>query len=164
MVLDFLDIAWLPVNLGVKTGGWKLLLIGMSDDSEQFLAAVRGGVTAYLLKEASFREVIEAVRSAARGEAVCPPELCGVLFHQVAQMARSRSVPPLTERPKLTLRQQRLVGLVAKGLTNKEIASSLNLSEYTVKNHLSRIMRQVDAESRGQAVQVIQLHGYSLSS
>jgi DNA-binding NarL/FixJ family response regulator len=167
MVLDFLDIAWLPVNLGVKAGGLsaqKLLLIGMSDDSRQFLAAVRSGVTAYLLKEASVREVVEAVRSASRGEAVCPPELCGFLFHQVVQMARNRSVPPLTERPKLTLRQQQLVGLVAKGLSNKEIASRLNLSEYTVKNHLSRIMRQVDAESRGQAVQALQSYGYSLSS
>jgi DNA-binding NarL/FixJ family response regulator len=167
MVLDFLDTAWLPINLGLKTAGLaaqKVLLISMSDDTDQFLAAVRGGVTAYLLKEASIKEVLEAVRSTFRGEAVCPPQLCGFLFHHVAHMARSRSVPPLAERPNLTLRQQQLVGLVAKGLTNKEIASRLSLSEYTVKNHLSRIMKQVDAESRGQAVRAILSHGYSLNS
>ena len=56
------------------------------------------------------------------------------------------------------------MGLVAQGLTNKEIASRLNLSQYTVKNHLSRIMKQVDADSRGDAVQAILSHGYSLSS
>ena len=167
MVLDFLNTTWLPANPDVKAGGSstrKLLLIGMSDDPAQFLAAVRGGVTAYLLKEASIKEVIEAVRSTFRGEAVCPPALCGFLFRHVTQMARSRSAPRLAARLNLTLRQQELVGLVAKGLTNKEIASRLNLSEYTVKNHLSRIMKQVDAESRGQAVQAILSHGYSLNS
>ena len=167
MVLDFLDAAWLPVNLGPKAGGLaapKLLLISMSADTDQFLAAVHGGVTAYLLKEASIKEVIEAVRSTFNGEAVCPPELCSFLFHHAARMARGGSATRFAERPNLTLRQQQLVGLVAKGLTNKEIASRLNLSEYTVKNHLSRIMKQVDAESRGQAVRAILSHGYSLNS
>lgn len=167
MVLDFLDTVWLPISLRLNAGGLaaqKVLLVSMCDDTDQFLAAVRAGVTAYLLREASIKEVIEAVRSTFRGEAGCPPELCGFLFRQVAHMARSRSVPPLAERPTLTLRQQQLLGLVAKGHTNKEIASRLNLSEYTVKNHLSRIMKQVDAESRSQAVQAILSHGYSLNS
>jgi DNA-binding NarL/FixJ family response regulator len=66
--------------------------------------------------------------------------------------------------PTLTLRQQHLVGLVARGLTNKEIAAQLNISEYTVKNHVRRIMKQVDAESRSQAVEAIRLHGYELNS
>jgi DNA-binding NarL/FixJ family response regulator len=57
-----------------------------------------------------------------------------------------------------------LVGLVAKGLTNKEIASRLNISEHTVKNHIRRIMKQVDAESRSQVVEAIRSHGYTLSS
>jgi len=54
--------------------------------------------------------------------------------------------------------------LVAKGLTNKEIAARLNLSEYTVRNHIYRIMKQVDARSRSQAVQMILSSGYSFSS
>ena len=71
---------------------------------------------------------------------------------------------PTVKRPDLTLRQQQLVGLVAKGLTNKEIASRLNISEYTVKNHVRRIMKRVDAVSRSQAVEAIRSHGYSLNS
>jgi len=67
-------------------------------------------------------------------------------------------------KPDLTLRQQQLVSLVAKGLTNKEIASQLNLSEFTVRNHIHRILKQVDAESRSQAVEAIRSHGYSLSA
>jgi regulatory LuxR family protein len=53
---------------------------------------------------------------------------------------------------------------MANGVTEKEIASRLNLPEYTVKNHLSRILKQIDAESRGQAVQAILSCGYSLNS
>jgi len=68
-----------------------------------------------------------------------------------------------TSKPDLTLRQQQLVTLVAKGLTNKEIASQLNLSEFTVRNHIHRILKQVDAESRSEAVETIRAHGYSIS-
>jgi DNA-binding NarL/FixJ family response regulator len=58
-------------------------------------------------------------------------------------------------KPNLTLRQMQLVTLVAQGVTNKEIASQLNLSEFTVKNHLCRIMKQVDAETRYEAVESV---------
>jgi len=64
----------------------------------------------------------------------------------------------------LTLRQQQLVSLVAKGLTNKEIAARLNLSEYTVRNHIHRILKQVDAESRSEAVETIRAFGYTIST
>jgi DNA-binding NarL/FixJ family response regulator len=61
-------------------------------------------------------------------------------------------------------RQQRLATLVAKGLSNKEIAAQLNLSEFTVKNHLRRIMKRFSAKSRTQAVDAILTHGYSLAN
>jgi DNA-binding NarL/FixJ family response regulator len=53
---------------------------------------------------------------------------------------------------------------VAKGLTNKEIASRLNLSEFTVRNHIHRILKQVDAETRSQAVETIRSYGYSITA
>ena len=74
---------------------------------------------------------------------------------------------PLTyslPKPELTLRQQQLVTLVAKGLTNKEIASHLNLSEFAVRNHIHNILKQVDASSRSEAVETIRSYGYAISS
>jgi len=59
----------------------------------------------------------------------------------------------------LTRRQQQLVTLVAKGRTNKEIAGELNLSEQTVKNHMHRILRQVHAENRYEAVETVRAYG-----
>jgi len=62
------------------------------------------------------------------------------------------------------LRQQQLVALVAKGLTNKEIAFRLHLSEFTVRNHVHRILRQLDAETRSEAVSVARASGYTISA
>jgi len=142
----------------------KIILVGMEPGEEQFIAAVRSGVTGYLLQDASASDVVAAVRAVFRGEAVCPPQLCSVLFRFVAQMFTEMSLPDSPSKPDLTLRQQQLVTLVAKGLTNKEIASQLNLSEFTVRNHIHNILKQVDAASRSEAVETTRAYGYSISS
>ena len=143
----------------------RIVLISMEENEEQFFTAVRSGISAYLLKDASADDVVAAVRAAARGEAVCPPRLCFALFQCMARIALETPVQNW-ERPKavLTIRQQQLIALVAKGLTNKEIASQLNLSEYTIRNHIHRIMKQVEVGSRGEAVQALREHGYSISA
>lgn len=140
-----------------------IVLIGMEDDEDQFLLAVRSGIAGYLLNDASASDVITAVRAAARGEAVCPPRLCLALFHAMAKLSREAPLPVKTKcLPCLTIRQQQLISLVAQGLTNKEIAMKLNLSEFTVKNHMHRIMKQVEAASRSAAVEAARASGYSL--
>ncbi len=157
----------LPAILAANNGalaGFRIILIGMEPDEEQFLSAVRSGVMGYLLQDACASDVVAAVRAVFRGEAVCPPQLCSVLFRSFAEMAREMTLQNSTSRPDLTLRQQQLVALVAKGLTNKEIASQLNLSEFTVRNHIHKILKQVDASSRSEAVETIRAYGYSVSS
>jgi DNA-binding NarL/FixJ family response regulator len=134
----------------------------MDSDEEHFLAAARSGVTGYLLQDASASDVVSAVRAVFRGEAVCPPQLCFTLFRCVAKMASEMPLRNSTSKPDLTLRQQQLVTLVAKGLTNKEIASRLNLSAFTVRNHIHRILKQVDVGSRSEAVEAIRAHGYPI--
>jgi DNA-binding NarL/FixJ family response regulator len=134
----------------------KVIFFGMEDDFEVFLEAINSGVAGYLLQNASTAETLVAIRMAARGGAICPPQLCLELFHFVAKLAQT-STPPnrrLCTRLGLTLRQQQLITLLSQGLTNKEIASGLNLSEFTVKNHVRRIMRQLNAGNRREAVQV----------
>ena len=161
VVFDFLDPEWLRLTRCADLQDQsvpRFLLIGMSGEFEQFLAAVDAGVTGYLLREASTEEVLMAVRLIARGSAVCSPVLCGCLFQYVSSMSKCRSAQTAVERPRLTLRQQHLTTLVAKGWTNKEIAAHLNLSEFTVKNHLHRIMKQVGATTRSQAVEKILAH------
>ncbi len=165
LVFDSLQTEWLPANIALASrdhASFRAVVIAMESDEEQFLAAVRSGVTGYLLQDASASDVVAAVRAAFRGEAVCPPQLCSALFRFVAQTARAMPLQNSASRPDLTLRQQQLVTLVAKGLTNKEIASHLNLSEFTVRNHIHRILKQVDVGSRGEAVEAIRAHGYAI--
>ena len=167
LVIDSLQTAWLPANIALDNGdhaSFRAVVIAMDSGEEQFLAAVRSGVTGYLLQDASASDVVSAVRAVSRGEAVCPPQLCSILFRFVAQGARQTPLESPTSRPDLTLRQQQLVALVAKGLTNKEIASHLNLSEFTVRNHIHRILKQVDAGSRSEAVETIRAHGYAIGA
>jgi DNA-binding NarL/FixJ family response regulator len=167
LVLDSLQtplFSALTAIESVDRASFRMVVIARESDEKHFLAAIRAGVTGYLLQDASASDVVAAVRAVYRGEAVCPPQLCSTLFRFVAQKTTETPVQTASSRPDLTLRQQQLVGLVAKGLTNKEIASRLNLSEFTVRNHIHRILKQVDAGSRSQAVETIRSYGYSISS
>jgi len=141
----------------------KSILFGMDDEEGCFLNAVREGVSGYLLKEASSSEIVSAVRSVARGEAVCPSRLCMSLFNEMHRECRQRRGLADDEaglKAGLTFRQRQLISLIAKGMSNKQIASSLNLSEYTVKNHVYRIMKQVEAETRQDAVDLVRARGF----
>jgi DNA-binding NarL/FixJ family response regulator len=144
----------------------KIILFGMDEDPVVFLRSATLGISGYLLKEASALEIIAAVRAVAHGEASCPAKLVMNLIQHVASAAKANAKSTDAEgplRPSLTRRQLELVGLVARGMTNKEIAASLNLSEFTVKNHIRRIMKEVDADDRHQAVAMVRAHGLPLT-
>ena len=133
----------------------KIVLFGMDEDPSLFLCAVRRGIAGYVLKNASATDLLDAVRTVAQGEAACPTKFCKVLFKTVAAGASEEKDERSTSSFELTQRQRQLMSLVAMGLSNKEIAANLNLSEFTVKNHIYRIMKQVDAQSRHEAVTLI---------
>jgi DNA-binding NarL/FixJ family response regulator len=141
-----------------KHGGEvKFILIGMNDDPEQFLKAIQAGVAGYLMNDASAEDIVAAVRAPFRGEAYCPPRLCLTLFRHIEQQQLQRPRLEQVSTAGLTLRQERLIDLVAKGLTNKEIAQSLNLSEFTVRNHIHRILWKLQAGNRKEAVHALRL-------
>jgi DNA-binding NarL/FixJ family response regulator len=133
----------------------KVVLFGMDEDPELFIQAVRRGIAGYVLKNASATDLLEAVRSVAQGEASCPPRLCKVLFKTLASGLAGEKDGRGATQFELTQRQKQLMSLVAMGLSNKEIAANLNLSEFTVKNHIYRVMKQVDVQSRHEAVSLI---------
>ena len=138
--------------------GRKAILFGMENNPGVFLRAVKSGVSGYLLEDASTTDIIDAIRKVVAGEAVSPPSLCHYLFQTVARGTREGSLvlnQRLCHRLGLTARQQQLIALLARGFTNKEIAGSLCLSEFTVKNHIRRIMRRLNAENRYAAVQAV---------
>lgn len=126
----------------------KIVMVAMKEDEALFLKAVRQGVYGFVPKDASALDVVNAVRSVAQGEAVCPPRLCKHLFDLVAQTAPSKCGGRQVNGLGLTRREEQLIPMIDLGLTNKEIATQLNLSEKTVKNHVHRILRKVRVDSR----------------
>jgi DNA-binding NarL/FixJ family response regulator len=149
-------------NVLDQDSGVKLLLFGMNEDPDVFLKAVFLGICGYLLKDASAAEIVAAVRAAIRGEATCPPNLCMTLIQYLSKRSAEEfepSHPQNGDRKALTPRQLQLLRLVANGLTNKEIAANLNLSQFTVKNHIRRVMRQVEAANRHDAVDLVRATG-----
>lgn len=132
----------------ILDGSLKSVLIAMDDDQDIFLAAVRGGARGYVLQEASAVDVVAAVRAVADGQAVCPPNYIGVLFDYVSKQADQWPNGRKRAQWGLTRREQQLIPLIEQGLSNKEIANHLNLSEQTVKNHVHRILRKVGVPDR----------------
>jgi DNA-binding NarL/FixJ family response regulator len=140
--------------------GLKVVMIGMDGNPERFLRAVRDGIVGYVLKDASAMEVAAAVRSVANDEAVCPSSLCRLLFQELAKpTAQPLTSFVLKNNLGLTRREQQLVQMISRGLTNKEIGSQLNLSEQTIKNHIHRMLRKVGANDRLGAVELCRLPG-----
>ena len=137
----------------------KVVLIGMEADEQVFLQAVRGGAVGYVLKDASALEVVASVRAVADGDAVCPPQLCLPLFRYVARQCDHLPSFQVKASLGLSSREQQLVGLIGQGLTNKEIASQLNLSEQTVRNHVHRMLRKVGASDRLAVVELCRIQG-----
>ena len=126
----------------------KVVMIGMDPDKELFLRAVRDGIAGYVLKDATAPEVADAVRSVAENQAVCPAALCQALFENVARQSPAYPNLLVKHHMGLTRREQQLVEMIGRGLTNKEIAVTLGLSEQTIKNHIHRMLRKLGASDR----------------
>jgi len=126
----------------------RVIMIGMDPDPELFLLAVRQGVIGYVLKDASAVELASAVRAVVDHEAVCPAALLSSLFKVVASPPNEVPTSSVKRELGLSRREQQLTQMISEGLTNKEIASRLNLAEQTVKNHVHRMLKKVGASDR----------------
>jgi DNA-binding NarL/FixJ family response regulator len=126
----------------------KCILIAMADEPKHFLKAIRHGAVGYVLQDASAADVVNAIRAVGRGEAICPPQYTRVLFDYVAVRTSDFSRSRARSSTGLTSREQQLIPLIERGLTNKQIAANLNLSEQTVKNHVHRILGKLGVTDR----------------
>jgi DNA-binding NarL/FixJ family response regulator len=130
----------------------QVILIGMEADVQTFIRCVEAGIAAYMLNDASGRDLAQAVLAVANGLAVCPPDLCLGLFRYFAR--HNSRIPGPSTHPRLSNRERQLIHQIRSGSTNKEIAAELNLSEQTVKNHVHRILRKLGAPDRLAAAEI----------
>jgi two-component system response regulator DevR len=136
-----------------------VVMVGMEADEGVFLRLVQEGVLGYVLTDASAMEVWHAIRNVAAGEAVCPPSLSVALFRFISHPQMHLPNVSLKKSLDLSPRQQQLAQLIREGLSNKEVAARLNLSEQTVKNHVHRMLRKVGATDRASMAEMYRTDG-----
>ncbi|KAA3654249.1 MAG: DNA-binding response regulator [Proteobacteria bacterium] len=129
----------------------QVLMLTVSEDSEDLLATLHAGATGYLLKNIEAETLIDAIRMASRGEPVVSPLMMGKLL---ASRAGGRAAAPAQaddELDKLTPRERDILACIAKGQSNKQIARNLEVAESTVKIHVQSILKKLHLSSRVQA-------------
>jgi len=134
----------------------KVLVLTTYDDDEWVFDAIRAGAAGYLLKDTPREAVIQAVRGTVEGKSFVDPAVAGKLLGQVASQ---RTQPPTLITDKLTGREVDVLRLLARGLSNADIAARLYLSEGTVRNHVSAILAKLDVSDRTQAAVIAIQHG-----
>jgi len=134
-----------------RVGGSARVLILTTYDADEYLyEAMKAGASGFLLKDVRRESLVHAIRTVAEGEALLHPALTRRLLDQFTHGPRPGATPAGFER--LTERELEVFRLVARGLSNTEIAHELHLSEATVKTHLGQVMRKLGLRDRVQAV------------
>ena len=131
--------------------GAHILVLTTFDLDEYVFEALRSGASGFLLKDTEPEELLEAVRVVARGDALLAPSVTRRLIAEFARRPAAVRVDERTLEP-LTEREREVVSLVAKGLSNAEIAQELYISPATAKTHVSRAMMKLAARDRAQLV------------
>jgi len=126
--------------------GAHVVMLTVSEDAEDLVAALKRGAQGYLLKNIDSEFLVQSIRRAADGDSVISPEMAGKLMRQVRTGA-----PAAQPADVLSPREREILQQLAKGGSNKEIARDLDLAESTVKIHVQHILRKLGLASRVQA-------------
>ena len=133
----------------------RIVVLTTFDLDEYALSAINAGASGFLLKDAPPEELLEAIRTVHRGDAVIAPSTTRRLLDHVAPLLRRPSADQEASAAavaRLTAREREVFELIARGLSNPEIAAQLFLSEATVKTHVGHILAKLEARDRVQAV------------
>ena len=125
-----------------------ILVLTMVDDDDSLFAAMQAGARGYLLKGAAKSEVLRAIRDVAAGAAIFSPAIASRMMSYFSQIRPSLA----TAFPELTEREQEILQLMARHLTNAEIARELHLSPKTVRNYTSNIFAKLQVADRAEAI------------
>jgi len=140
-------------RIAAAVPGIRIVMLTVSEDKDNLLAALKAGAHGYVLKGASASELRDIVRNVAAGEAFVTPALATRLL---VEFSRPRERDPLSE---LTQREVDVLELVSLGSTNREIGERLHLAEKTVKHYVTCILQKLHARSRTEAALIAVQHG-----
>lgn len=158
------DVVLMDVNMPVLSGpdavrqlrarypGLPVVMLTVSERDEDLFDAIRSGAQGYLLKNVGAAELIDAIQRVRAGEAILAPTMAVRLLAEFRALAEQAPVEPQQALVgELSERELDVLRLVAQGLSNREIADTLGLSEHTVKTHLANILDKLHLRSRAHA-------------
>ena len=126
----------------------RVVMLTSYPDEEAVLAAIIAGASGYLLKQVRARDLVAGLEAVGRGESLLDPAVTGKVLERMRRIATSDEPDELAA---LTSQERKILALVAEGMTNKEIAAEVFLSDKTVKNYVSSILAKLNLERRAQA-------------
>jgi len=150
----------MPVMDGIEASGLiaqqhpevKVLVLTSFSDRSHIVPALRTGAIGYMLKEVEPDQLVEAIRSAYKGNVQLHPDISNALLSQLSPLAgEAKSAPGPEALEALTPRELEVLEQLTKGMSNKEIAHALVVAEKTVKTHVSSILAKLDLTDRTQA-------------
>lgn len=133
----------------------RILILTVHDEDAPLFEAIKAGASSYLLKDMRSADFLRGLRAALAGEAALPPKLAARLLDEFVRLANRPAVDsPAAAGADLTPREQEVLGLIATGATDKEIAAQLSLSTHTVKTHVRSLLAKLHAANRRQAARL----------
>jgi two-component system response regulator DevR len=123
----------------------QVLMFSSYSDEDAVLASIMAGAAGYITKNLSRTQLLESIRAAARGDSLLDPKVTGPVLDQLRTLSRTPKDSPLSGR------EEEVLALVAEGLTNREIAERLVLSEHTVRSHVANLLSKLGLSRRAQA-------------
>ena len=134
--------------------GTQVLVLSAHEDAGHVIPLLEAGATGYLPKTVSLNELLNAIRATSRGESVLPPSVASVVVRHLSGATEG------VREQDLTAREMEVLGLLAEGLSNHQVARKLGLSVRTVEAHLTHIYDKLDVSSRTEAALLAQRKGW----
>ena len=147
--LNMKDMSGIDVLKVIKAADLdsRVIMLTVSDQQEDLVAALRAGADGYLLKDMDPEDLVAHLKEAARGQMVLSPALAGLLAHAL----RQESKPKTVDEAGLTEQERKIIERIAAGKSNKLIARELNIAEGTVKVHVKHLLKKLNLKSRVEA-------------
>jgi len=147
LVMPSMDGIEATRQINAATSTTRVIVLTSFSEDDQVFSAIKAGATGYLLKDVSPTDLVEAIRATHQGESQLHPDIVNKLMQEYA----SRPAEPNSIHGNMTERELEVLGLIARGMSNREIAQSLIISEKTVKTHVGNILSKLHLKDRTQA-------------
>ena len=126
----------------------KVIMMDLLPIHEDIVDFVNAGVSGFILKDATFEDLVNTINSVMQGEHVLPSAMTSTLFSQIAKDAVLRGREGALDAVRMTPREREVIRLIGDGMSNKEIAADLNIATHTVKSHVRNVMEKLALHTR----------------